>query len=41
MGQISREVKRINQGRTRVETLNRIDGKLITPDEIMGRLVKL
>jgi 2-oxoglutarate ferredoxin oxidoreductase subunit alpha len=41
MGQISREVKRINQGMTRVETLNRIDGKLITPDEIMGRLVKM
>jgi 2-oxoglutarate ferredoxin oxidoreductase subunit alpha len=41
MGQISREVKRINQGRTRVETLNRIDGRLITPEEIMGRLVKL
>jgi 2-oxoglutarate ferredoxin oxidoreductase subunit alpha len=41
MGQVSREVKRINQGATRVETLNRIDGRLITPDEIMGRLVKM
>ncbi len=41
MGQISREVKRINRGRTRVETLNRIDGRLITPEEIVGRLVKL
>jgi 2-oxoglutarate ferredoxin oxidoreductase subunit alpha len=41
LGQVSREVKRINQGATRVETLNRIDGRLITPDEIMGRLVKL
>jgi 2-oxoglutarate ferredoxin oxidoreductase subunit alpha len=41
MGQISREVKRINRGLTRVETLNRIDGKLITPEEIVGRLVKL
>jgi 2-oxoglutarate ferredoxin oxidoreductase subunit alpha len=41
MGQISREVKRINQGMTRVETLNRIDGRLITPEEILERLVKL
>jgi 2-oxoglutarate ferredoxin oxidoreductase subunit alpha len=41
MGQVSREVKRNNQGATRVETLNRIDGRLITPDEIMGRLVKM
>ncbi|MCX7822083.1 MAG: 2-oxoacid:acceptor oxidoreductase subunit alpha [Syntrophobacterales bacterium] len=40
-GQISREVKRINQGRTRVEKLNRIDGQLITPDEILSRLLKL
>ena len=41
MGQISREVKRINRGRTRVESLNRIDSRLITPEEIVGRLVKL
>ena len=41
MGQMSREVKRINQGLTRVEALNRIDGNLITPDEIMERLVKM
>jgi len=41
MGQISREVKRINQGMTRVETLNRIDGNLITPDEILVRLLKM
>ncbi len=41
MGQMSREVKRVNQGATRVETLNRIDGRLITPDEIVGRLVKM
>ena len=40
MGQMSREVKRINQGMTRVETLNRIDGNLITPEEILARLVK-
>jgi 2-oxoglutarate ferredoxin oxidoreductase subunit alpha len=41
MGQISREVKRINQGATRIETLNRIDGNLITPDEILKRLLKI
>jgi 2-oxoglutarate ferredoxin oxidoreductase subunit alpha len=41
MGQMSREVKRVNQGMTRVETLNRFDGKLITPDEIMERLLKM
>jgi 2-oxoglutarate ferredoxin oxidoreductase subunit alpha len=38
MGQISREVKRVNQGVTKVETLNRIDGKLITPGEILARV---
>lgn len=41
MGQISREVKRINQGATRVETLNRIDGNLIVPEEILKSLLKL
>ena len=40
MGQMSREIKRISQGATRVETLNRIDGNLITPGEIVTRLVK-
>jgi len=41
MGQMAREVKRVNQGVTRVETMNRIDGGLITPDEILTRLLKL
>lgn len=41
MGQMSREVKRVNQGATRVETLNRIDGSLITPNEILTRLMKI
>jgi 2-oxoglutarate ferredoxin oxidoreductase subunit alpha len=41
MGQMSREVKRVNQGITRVETLNRIDGNLITPEEILEKLVKM
>jgi 2-oxoglutarate ferredoxin oxidoreductase subunit alpha len=34
-------VKRVNQGVTRIETLNRIDGNLITPNEILVRLLKL
>jgi len=41
LGQISREVKRVNQGMTRIETLNRIDGHLITPEEILARLMKM
>jgi 2-oxoglutarate ferredoxin oxidoreductase subunit alpha len=41
MGQMAREVKRVNQGLTRIETLNRIDGHLITPGEILERLVKI
>ena len=41
MGQMSREINRINQGMTRIETLNRIDGTLSTPSEIFARLVKL
>jgi 2-oxoglutarate/2-oxoacid ferredoxin oxidoreductase subunit alpha len=41
LGQVSREVKRVNQGQTRVEKLNRIDGSLITPEEILTRLLKI
>jgi 2-oxoglutarate ferredoxin oxidoreductase subunit alpha len=41
MGQMSREVKRVNQGATRVETLNRLDGNLITPNEILTRILRL
>jgi 2-oxoglutarate ferredoxin oxidoreductase subunit alpha len=41
MGQMSREVKRINQGLTKVDTLNRIDGHLITPGEIVARFGQL
>ncbi|MDO9071494.1 MAG: 2-oxoacid:acceptor oxidoreductase subunit alpha, partial [Deltaproteobacteria bacterium] len=41
MGQMSREVKRVNQGLTKVETLNRIDGHLIKPEEILARLATL
>ena len=41
MGQISREVKRVNQNTSIVEKYNRIDGQLITPEEIYCRLVKM
>jgi 2-oxoglutarate ferredoxin oxidoreductase subunit alpha len=41
MGQVSREIKRIGQGATRIETLNRIDGSLITPGEILNRLARM
>ncbi|MCU0573284.1 MAG: 2-oxoacid:acceptor oxidoreductase subunit alpha [Syntrophobacteraceae bacterium] len=41
MGQMSREVKRVNQGAARIETLNRLDGSLITPGEILARILKL
>jgi 2-oxoglutarate ferredoxin oxidoreductase subunit alpha len=40
MGQISREVKRVNEGLCRVATLNRIDGLMITPQEIYERIIK-
>ncbi len=35
MGQIYREVVRVNKGRCRVRKVNRIDGELITPQEII------
>ena len=35
MGQISREVKRVNNGQAMVRTVNRVDGQLITPTEIL------
>jgi 2-oxoglutarate ferredoxin oxidoreductase subunit alpha len=40
-GQMSREVKRVNKGVSRIETLRRIDGNLITPNEILVRLTKM
>lgn len=40
MGQISREVKRVNEGMSQVATLNRIDGCMITPQEIYDWLIK-
>ena len=38
MGQISREVKRVNEGMTQVLTLNKIDGTIISPKEILAKL---
>jgi len=38
MGQISREVKRISLGEAPVITLNKIDGTLITPQEILKKI---
>ncbi|MBN1151989.1 MAG: 2-oxoacid:acceptor oxidoreductase subunit alpha [Dehalococcoidia bacterium] len=35
MGQLSREVKRVNQGTCEIRTLNRVDGQLITPGQIL------
>ena len=40
VGQISREVKRVNQGPARVEKFNQVDGRLIVPRDIYKRLMK-
>ena len=40
MGQISREVKRVSQGVAPVVTLNKIDGTLITPKEILEKVLE-
>ncbi|MFC1837886.1 transketolase C-terminal domain-containing protein, partial [Thermodesulfobacteriota bacterium] len=41
MGQISREIKRVNPGTTEIFKYNRIDGGLITPAEIFEELQKI
>ncbi len=38
MGQISREVKRVNKGDTKIFTINKVDGTIITPQEILNRI---
>lgn len=38
VGQISREVKRVNEGLTTVRTINRIDGQIITPSQILKEI---
>jgi len=41
MGQISREVHRVNQGKCQVRKLNRLDGGLITPEQILIEILKM
>jgi 2-oxoglutarate ferredoxin oxidoreductase subunit alpha len=41
MGQISREVKRVNPGVAKVFTLNKVDGTIITPEEILNRILEV
>lgn len=41
MGQMSREVKRVNNGRTRVRTINRVDGQIITPSQILKSISQI
>jgi len=38
MGQISREVKRVNEGMNPVITLNKVDGTIISPKEILAKI---
>ncbi len=38
MGQVSREVKRVNEGMIQVLTLNKIDGTIISPEEILAKM---
>ncbi len=41
MGQISREVNRVNSSACRVEKHNRVDGQLITPEELIPHILDL
>jgi 2-oxoglutarate ferredoxin oxidoreductase subunit alpha len=41
MGQISREVKRVNRGVAKVIALNKVDGTIITPGEILDRITEV
>jgi 2-oxoglutarate ferredoxin oxidoreductase subunit alpha len=38
MGQLSREVKRVNQGRCEIVTLNKANGTMLSPNEILRSL---
>jgi len=38
MGQISREVKRVNKTDAKVFTINKVDGTIITPEEILSKI---
>jgi 2-oxoglutarate ferredoxin oxidoreductase subunit alpha len=41
MGQVSREVKRVNEGMTQVLTMNKIDGTIISPKEILAKMKEM
>lgn len=41
MGQISREVKRVNSGQVSVRTINKVDGQIITPAEILKVITRV
>ena len=41
IGQVSREVKRVNQGKCEVSTFNKVDGTVITPAEILSTLEEM
>ena len=41
MGQMRREVLRVNNGRTRVLGLSKINGRMIRPDEILARFAEV
>ena len=41
MGQMSREVKMVNKGSTEIVTLNKVAGTIITPEEILKRLLEV
>jgi 2-oxoglutarate ferredoxin oxidoreductase subunit alpha len=41
MGQISREVKRVSRDIAKVFTLNKVDGTIITPQEILNRIMEV
>ncbi|MFC1969370.1 2-oxoacid:acceptor oxidoreductase subunit alpha [Chloroflexota bacterium] len=41
MGQLSREVKRVNEGKCEILTLNKVEGTLINPGEILRRLEEI
>lgn len=40
MGQMSREIKRVNNGQSKILTLNRVDGQIITPGQILSKILK-
>jgi len=41
MGQISREVKRVNKCDAKIYTINKVDGTIITPDEILDKIAEV